>query len=56
MRTGGRRCTICQAPASPTGNARLFTRYREYRCERGHTFWSWSVPTPPVRRQKDAGS
>ena len=56
MRMSGRRCTICQAPASPTGNSRLIGRYREYRCERGHTFWSWSVPTPPVRRGKGAGS
>ncbi len=55
MSTSGRRCTICQAPASPTGNSRMFGRYREYRCERGHTFSSWSVPTPPVRR-KGAGS
>ena len=56
MSTSGRRCTICQAPASPTGNARLLSRYREYRCERGHTFWSWSVPTPPPRRRKGASS
>jgi hypothetical protein len=34
----------------------MFGRYREYRCERGHTFSSWSVPTPPVRRRKGAGS
>jgi hypothetical protein len=56
MSTSGRRCTICQAPASRTGNSRLFGRYREYRCERGHTFWSWSVPTPPVRRRTGADS
>ena len=34
MNTRGRRCTVCQAPASPTGNSRTFGRYREYRCER----------------------
>ena len=56
MSTNGRRCTICQAPASTTGNSRTFGMYREYRCERGHTFWSWAVPTPPPRRRKDAGS
>jgi hypothetical protein len=51
MSTSGQRCTICQAWAFPTGNSRVFGRYREYRCERGHTFSSWSVPTPPVRRK-----
>jgi hypothetical protein len=57
MSTSGRRCTICQAPAFATGNSRTFGRYREYRCENGHTFWSWSVPTPPVLRRKGgAGS
>jgi hypothetical protein len=52
MSTSGRRCTICQAPASQTGNSRVLGQYREYRCERGHTFWSWSVPTPARRPRK----
>jgi hypothetical protein len=46
-----RPCTMCQAPAQPTGNSRLFGQYMEFRCERGHTFWSWSVP-PRVRAKK----
>ena len=42
---------MCGAPAYPTGNARLFGQYKEFRCEQGHIFWSWAVP-PPVRRKK----
>jgi hypothetical protein len=51
MSTPQRRCNMCQAPAYPTGNMRIFGGYQEYQCERGHTFWSWAVPTP-VRRKK----
>jgi hypothetical protein len=36
MSTSGRRCTICQAPASRTGSSRLLRQYREYRCARAH--------------------
>ena len=49
IRPGGRPCTMCQAPAYFTGNARLFGQYREFRCDNGHVFWSWSVPP---RRKK----
>ena len=48
---GARPCTKCGVPAYPTGNARTFGQYKEFRCEQGHLFWSWRVP-PPVRRKK----
>jgi hypothetical protein len=48
---GARPCTMCGAPAYPTGNARLFGQYKEFRCEQGHIFSSWAVPTP-VRPKK----